>query len=85
MTVTDVLEYLASGMSEDEILADFPDHAAQPMTCLRTGPPCGHPPKNVWPRIGNGPTSAVVALLRSRLADLLAFESDPLESILVLS
>lgn len=25
MTVTDVLEYLASGMSVDEILADFPD------------------------------------------------------------
>jgi uncharacterized protein (DUF433 family) len=25
MTVYDVLEYLASGMSEDEILADFPD------------------------------------------------------------
>lgn len=25
MTVTDVLEYLAGGMSEDEILADFPD------------------------------------------------------------
>jgi uncharacterized protein (DUF433 family) len=25
MTVTDVLEYLASGMSEEEILADFPD------------------------------------------------------------
>ena len=25
MTVTDVLEYLASGMSEDEILQDFPD------------------------------------------------------------
>ncbi len=25
MTVTDVLEYLASGMSEDEILAEFPD------------------------------------------------------------
>ena len=25
MTVTDVLEYLASGMSQDEILADFPD------------------------------------------------------------
>ena len=24
MTVTDVLEYLASGMSEDEILNDFP-------------------------------------------------------------
>jgi uncharacterized protein (DUF433 family) len=27
ITVTDVLEYLASGMSEDEILADFPDLA----------------------------------------------------------
>jgi len=25
MTVTDVLEYLASGMSEEEILEDFPD------------------------------------------------------------
>ena len=25
MTVTDVLEYLAGGMSEDEILAEFPD------------------------------------------------------------
>lgn len=25
MTVYDILEYLASGMSEEEILADFPD------------------------------------------------------------
>ena len=25
ITVSDVLEYLASGMSEEEILADFPD------------------------------------------------------------
>jgi len=25
MTVTDVLEYLAGGMTHDEILADFPD------------------------------------------------------------
>lgn len=25
ITVSDVLEYLASGMSEDEILAEFPD------------------------------------------------------------
>lgn len=45
----------------------------------------GHPPKVVWLRLGNGPTSAVVALLRLRLVDLLAFEADPLESILVLS
>ena len=25
ITVTDVLDYLASGMSEDEVLRDFPD------------------------------------------------------------
>jgi uncharacterized protein (DUF433 family) len=25
MTVTDVLEYLAGGMTEEEILSDFPD------------------------------------------------------------
>ena len=25
MTVQDILEYLAGGMSEDEILADFPE------------------------------------------------------------
>ncbi len=25
ITIYDILEYLASGMSEDEILADFPD------------------------------------------------------------
>ena len=29
MTVYDVLEYLASGMTEAEILADFPDLTAQ--------------------------------------------------------
>jgi len=35
MTVTDVLEYLASGMSEEEILADFPDLTAEDIkACL---------------------------------------------------
>lgn len=29
ITVSDILEYLASGMSHDEILADFPDLAAE--------------------------------------------------------
>lgn len=29
ITVTDVLEYLAGGMSADEILADFPDLTAE--------------------------------------------------------
>ncbi|MFM9962357.1 MAG: DUF433 domain-containing protein [Planctomycetaceae bacterium] len=35
MTVQDVLEYLASGMSPDEILADFPDLTADDIrACL---------------------------------------------------
>ena len=35
MTVTDVLEYLAAGMSEEEILADFPDLIAEDIkACL---------------------------------------------------
>jgi uncharacterized protein (DUF433 family) len=29
ITVSDVLEYLASGMSQEEILADFPDLRAE--------------------------------------------------------
>jgi len=35
MTVTDVLEYLAGGMSEEEILAPFPDLIAEDIkACL---------------------------------------------------
>ena len=35
MTVTDVLEYLAGGMTEAEILADFPDLTAEDIhACL---------------------------------------------------
>ena len=35
MTVQDVLEYLASGMSHDEILSDFPDLTEQDIrACL---------------------------------------------------
>jgi uncharacterized protein (DUF433 family) len=35
ITVTDVLEYLAAGMSVDEILADFPDLTAEDIrACL---------------------------------------------------
>jgi uncharacterized protein (DUF433 family) len=35
MTVTDVLEYLASGMTVDEVLADFPDLTAEDIrACL---------------------------------------------------
>jgi predicted nuclease of predicted toxin-antitoxin system len=45
----------------------------------------GHPPKVVWVRLGNCPTAAVAALLRTRQADLLAFEADPTASFLALS
>ena len=45
----------------------------------------GHPPKVVWVRLGNCPTAAVAALLRTRQADLLAFEADPNASLLALS
>lgn len=35
ITVTEVLEYLASGMSEDEILRDFPDLSREDLrACL---------------------------------------------------
>ena len=35
MTVTDVLEYLASGMTEQEILVEFPDLSKQDISaCL---------------------------------------------------
>ncbi len=35
ITVYDILEYLASGMSEDEILADFPDLTSEDIrACL---------------------------------------------------
>jgi predicted nuclease of predicted toxin-antitoxin system len=44
----------------------------------------GCPPKVVWVRLGNCPTAAVAALLRSRQADLLAFEADPKASFLSL-
>src|SRR5438132_12684077 len=45
----------------------------------------GHPPKIVWVRLGNCSTAAVAALLRTRQADLLAFEADPTVSFLALS
>ena len=44
----------------------------------------GPPPKVVWGRLGNCSTAAVEALLRSRHADLLAFEADPTASFLAL-
>ena len=44
----------------------------------------GHPPKLVFLRVGNCPTSRITELLRSNYVLLSAFGSDPDSSILVL-
>mgnify|MGYP002631248376 CR=1 FL=1 len=43
----------------------------------------GHPPKFVFLRVGNSPTSHIAQLLRSNYILLSAFNSDPNTSILV--
>jgi predicted nuclease of predicted toxin-antitoxin system len=45
----------------------------------------GHPPKVVWVRLGNGTTAQIEALLRTRQADLLAFDQDAHASFLALA
>jgi len=45
----------------------------------------GHPPKVVWIRRGNCSTVEIEAILRSREADLFAFERDDREAFLALS
>jgi len=44
----------------------------------------GHPPKVIWVRLGNCSTADVIALLRTRARDILAFDSDPGGSFLEL-
>ena len=44
-----------------------------------------HPPKVLWVRLGNCPTATVAALLKSRLREIQAFETDPAASFLALS
>ena len=44
----------------------------------------GHPPKLVFLRVGNCPTSRMTQLLRANYVLLSAFDSDPNASILVL-
>lgn len=45
----------------------------------------GQPPKVVWIRLGNCSTAQIEALLRSRDADLLAFDQDSSASFLALA
>lgn len=44
----------------------------------------GPPPKVVWLRVGNGPTSGVVALLIARLPEVAAFLAEPSAALLEL-
>ena len=44
----------------------------------------GHPPKFIYLRVGNSPTSRIVQLLRSNASIILSFKNAPTESILVL-
>ena len=45
----------------------------------------GAPPKVVWLRVGNCPTSRIEKVLRERSVELHTFETDPTQSLLVLS
>jgi len=76
ITVRDVLEYLAGGMTVDELLADFPE-----LTREESGPAWRTPPTSCR---GQPPTRDVVALLRTRAADLQAFLADPTAAVLKL-
>ncbi len=45
----------------------------------------GHPPKLVWLRIGNCTRQQLLQLITAHEQDILAFDSDPFEAVLVLS
>jgi predicted nuclease of predicted toxin-antitoxin system len=45
----------------------------------------GHPPKFIYLRIGNSPTSKIVQTLRNNFDTIIQFESSETESILVLT
>ncbi len=45
----------------------------------------GHPPKTVWLRVGNAPTSTTVALLREHQATMQRFHEDPDAALLALA
>ena len=45
----------------------------------------GHPPKFIYLRIGNSPTSKITQILRDNFGTIFQFESSETESILVLT
>jgi predicted nuclease of predicted toxin-antitoxin system len=45
----------------------------------------GHPPKFIYLRVGNCPTSKITQILRDNLDTIIQFESSEAESLLVLA
>jgi predicted nuclease of predicted toxin-antitoxin system len=45
----------------------------------------GQPPKVVWLHVGNRSTAGIQSLVRAHVADLLAFDADPVAALLVLT
>ena len=74
ITVHEVLEYLASGMTIDEIPVDF----------RHLGFTYGPPPQIVWIRRGNCSTREIERLLRERYDDPGTFYDDEYGAVLAL-
>lgn len=45
----------------------------------------GHPPKFIYLRVGNCPTSSIIQILRDNFDTIIQFESSEMESLLVLT
>src|SRR5439155_161323 len=74
-----VLDYLAGGMSEAEILVESKDEDFQRLPVL-----LGAPPKFVWIRLGNCTTEDIAQLLRRRHADISRFNEQDEATVLEL-
>ena len=79
MTVTDVLEYLAGGMSENDFTIVSKDSDFQQRSLL-----FGHPPKFIWLRVGNCPVETIEELLRKHSISIHTFSLDETKSHLLL-
>ena len=77
ITVYDILEYLAK--VHDFVIASKDSDFHQRSLLY------GHPPKFIYLRIGNSPTSKIVQILRDNFAIISQFVSSEVESILVLA
>ena len=75
--------------ADDEIVWDFArDHGhvivSKDVDFFHRSMLRGHPPKVIWLRVGNGPTSEIERLLRVHHGDLSSFIADPRGAFLTL-